>query len=111
MVFEGRALIRRERVAVGTGGTPTPTGRFYITMVVKWSDPSGPYGPYALGLSAWSEVLDSFAGGDGQIAIHGTSDPSSIGQPASNGCVRLSNPSISRLARILPAGTPVTIRP
>jgi lipoprotein-anchoring transpeptidase ErfK/SrfK len=47
----------------------------------------------------------------GPIAIHGTDDPGSIGQPVSNGCVRVPNATLRRLLRATPAGTPVVIHP
>jgi lipoprotein-anchoring transpeptidase ErfK/SrfK len=109
-VFDGERTVVRETVAVGTGGTPTPIGHFYITILVEPPDPGGAYGPYAYGLSAYSEVLNTFAGGDGQVAIHGTNDPSSIGQDVSHGCIRMDNRAITRLTRFLPLGTPVDIR-
>ena len=71
--------------------------------------PSGPYGRYAIGLSGRSEVLTEFAGGDGQIGIHGTNDPSSIGKRVSSGCIRLRNEDIEKLAALLPLGVPVII--
>ena len=98
-------------VAIGSASTPTPTGLFYTTILAKPSSPDSPYGKFALGLSGYSEVLTTFAGGEGQIAIHGTNQPSLIGTPASHGCVRVDNRTISRLARLLPLGTPVRIRP
>lgn len=107
--YRGDRVLAREPVAVGTAATPTPTGTFFTTVLVRPDDPSGPYGPLAFGLSAYSEVLDAFAGGDGQVAIHGTNNPWSIGQPVSHGCIRLPNRAIRRLARVLPLGTPVRI--
>jgi lipoprotein-anchoring transpeptidase ErfK/SrfK len=109
-VFRGEREVAREAVAVGTGGTPTPTGHFFITMLVEPPDPGGAYGPYAYGLSAYSEVLNTFGGGDGQVAIHGTDDPSSLGGDVSHGCIRMDNGAITRLTRFLPLGTPVDIR-
>jgi lipoprotein-anchoring transpeptidase ErfK/SrfK len=109
-VFEAGKKIMNEPVAAGTGGTPTPTGLFYTTILVRPADPGGAYGPYAYGLSAYSEVLFSFAGGDGQVAIHGTNDPSSIGNDVSHGCIRMNNDAIVKMARFLPLGTPVEIR-
>jgi lipoprotein-anchoring transpeptidase ErfK/SrfK len=109
--YRSDRLFLRRPVAVGTSSTPTPTGLFFTTQLVRPDDPSGPYGPFAYGLSAYSEVLDTFAGGDGQVAIHGTNNPWSIGQAASNGCIRLPNPAIRRLARVLPLGTPVHVEP
>jgi len=96
-------------VAVGAEATPTPTGRFYVTDVIDTGRPNGAYGPFALGLSAHSDVLDQFAGGDGQIGIHGTNEPASIGTSASHGCVRVPNEVITALAGNVPLGTPVTI--
>ena len=46
--------------------------------------------------------------GDG-YALHGTNNPSSIGQAVSHGCVRLRNEDIETLYRIVPVGTPVYI--
>jgi lipoprotein-anchoring transpeptidase ErfK/SrfK len=69
----------------------------------------GAYGPFALGLSAHSDVLTEFAGGDGQVGIHGTNDPATIGQAVSHGCVRVTNDVITRLEALVSLGTPVTI--
>jgi lipoprotein-anchoring transpeptidase ErfK/SrfK len=96
-------------VAIGTPDTPTPTGRYYLTDKIDTGDPAGPYGPYALGLSAHSDVLDQFAGGPGQIGIHGTDEPGSIGTPASAGCIRVPNDTITAITDLVPLGTPVEI--
>jgi lipoprotein-anchoring transpeptidase ErfK/SrfK len=110
-VLDSGQKIMGEPVAAGTGGTPTPTGLFYTTILVKPLDPGGAYGPFAYGLSAYSEVLFTFAGGDGQVAIHGTNDPSSIGNDVSHGCIRMNNAAITKMSKFLPLGTPVDIRP
>lgn len=109
-VFRRDRTVLRNTVAIGTAATPTPTGLFYTTILARPSEPDSPYGKYALGLSGFSEVLTTFAGGEGQIAIHGTNQPDSIGTPASHGCVRVDNRTINRLAKILPLGTPVRIQ-
>jgi lipoprotein-anchoring transpeptidase ErfK/SrfK len=54
-------------------------------------------------------VYQEFAGGDGQVAIHGTNAPWLIGQAVSHGCIRMRNEAIARLARFLPLGTPVRV--
>jgi lipoprotein-anchoring transpeptidase ErfK/SrfK len=102
-----------ERFPAGVGRTvlPTPHGRYYLVDLLKQPDPKGLYGPYAFGTSAYSHVLYSFGGGPGQIGIHGTDDPSSIGRSVSHGCIRLRNKDIVRLAHMLPLGTPVAIVP
>ncbi|TXN32705.1 L,D-transpeptidase [Lacisediminihabitans profunda] len=94
-------------VATGTGGTPTPHGSFYLTELIAPSNPG--YGPYAFGLSAFSDVLTSFGGGPGQIGLHGTDDAASIGRAVSHGCIRMSNADITALAALLPLGTPIAI--
>jgi hypothetical protein len=102
-------IVARMPAGVGRGVLPTPLGHYYIVELLKQPDPSGPYGPYAFGTSAYSHVLFSFGGGPGQIGVHGTNEPSSVGRDASHGCIRIHNRDIRRLAAILPLGTPITI--
>ena len=95
---------------IGNGNTPTPTGLFYVTDPVDLrSNPNTAYGMFALGLSGFSNVLTSFDGGPGQIAVHGTNDAAQVGQSISNGCVRIPNPDILQIAAVVPLGTPVQI--
>lgn len=110
-VYNGDDMIIREPVGIGTATTPTPGGVFYIKELLRAPDPSGSYGPYAYGLSGFSNVLDSFGTGEGVIGLHGTNDPTTLGTDVSHGCIRMSNDAITRLAQILPLGTPVEIRP
>jgi lipoprotein-anchoring transpeptidase ErfK/SrfK len=97
-------------VAVGSSSTPTPIGRYYVNQRLVPGDPQGPYGPAAVGVSAFSNVLTGWAQG-GPIGIHGTDEPWSIGHAVSNGCVRLPNATMARLFKLAPAGTPVIIHP
>ena len=106
-VFRNDELVEAYPAATGTGGTPTPLGSFYLTELLEPTNAG--YGPFAFGLSAFSDVLTSFGGGPGQIGLHGTEDAASIGTAASNGCIRLSNGIITALAQVLPLGTPITI--
>jgi lipoprotein-anchoring transpeptidase ErfK/SrfK len=108
-VRDGEEVVRVFPVAIGTEETPTPLGEFYVTVKLQPPQISDVYGRWALGLSGYSDVLDQFGTGDGQIAIHGTESIWTIGTPASNGCLRLTNDAISELADLLPKGTPVTI--
>ncbi len=116
-VWKGDDVFDQEPIGVGTTDTPTPGGLYYTAQlkqpVDKRGQPivNGPYGPYAYGLSGFSDVLIDFAGGDGMIGIHGTNDPSSIGHDASHGCIRMSNEGITKLAENLPLGVPVDIQP
>jgi lipoprotein-anchoring transpeptidase ErfK/SrfK len=104
----GRLLIRAP-VGVGRAVTPTPQGRYYLVTLLKPRNPRGAYGPYAFGLSAYSRVLTSFAGGPGQVGIHGTNRPRGLARNVSHGCIRVHNVVIRRMARTLPLGTPVDI--
>lgn len=107
-VINRNRLTLRVPIAVGSSLTPTPRGRYYVTDLIRSRDPF--YGPYALGLSAHSPVLTSYAGGNGQLGIHGTNQPWSIGKDVSHGCIRVRNRYIRALARAVPIGTPVEIR-
>ena len=96
-------------VAVGSHATPTPVGSYYVNQRLIPEDASGPYGPAALGISAFSNVLTGWTQG-GPVAIHGTDEPWSIGHAVSNGCIRVRNPVLRRLFATTRAGTPVLIR-
>jgi lipoprotein-anchoring transpeptidase ErfK/SrfK len=109
-VWRGKRMLASYKVAIGTTSTPTPRGMFYVVELLKPKSPHGVYGPFAFGLSAHSNVHMSFAGGDGRVGLHGTNQPGLIGSAVSNGCIRLRNPAVRRLAKKLPLGTPVYVR-
>jgi hypothetical protein len=103
------AAVRSFPVAVGKPTTPTPKGTFYLDALYRL--PAGSFlGPYSYTLSGHSNVLFHFDGGEGRLGLHGTSDPSSIGQAASHGCVRMFNKDIRWLVPRLPLGTIVVVR-
>jgi len=108
-VWRGSDIVDDEPVGVGRGNTPTPGGQYYLTELLEQPDPTGPYGPYAYGISGYSNVLRTFAGADGVIGLHGTNDPGGLGHDVSHGCIRMSNAGINKLAKELPLGTPVVI--
>jgi lipoprotein-anchoring transpeptidase ErfK/SrfK len=110
LLWKKQHLLATYPVATGTPATPTPRGLYYIVELLRPSDPGGSYGPYSFGLSAHSNVLKTFAGGDGRVGLHGTNEPGLIGSSVSHGCIRLRNAAVRRLARILPLGTPVYVR-
>ena len=75
-------------------------------------DPNQFYGSWMLTLTAHSNVLDTFAGGDGRVALHGRGGNSlsvPVGHASSHGCVRMRNADIDWLARHAEARTPVVI--
>jgi hypothetical protein len=101
-------VVWRSRVGVGRRGMPTPAGSFYVRELIRVPSPGGLYGPYAFGTSDYS-VLSDWPGG-GVVGIHGTNEPGLIPGRPSHGCIRVPNPQIRRLARLMPIGTPVRIR-
>jgi lipoprotein-anchoring transpeptidase ErfK/SrfK len=106
--FNGR-LQRTFQAVVGKPSTPTPSGKFFVeeTMIMPASEAGG---PFALALSARSDVLQQFDGGPGQIAIHGRDSlGGTLGTAASHGCVRLASGAISWLAARIVPGVPVRI--
>ena len=108
-VYRFGELVHTFPIGVGTAETPTPGGTYYLKELLRPPNPAGAYGPYAYGLSGFSNVLTSFAGGDGVIGLHGTDQPQLVGRDVSHGCIRLRNADITVLAHELPLGTPVRI--
>ena len=109
-VFRAGRRAFSARVAVGKAATPTPRGTFAIAETIRTGLPAAFLGPYVLPITGFSEKLNEFAGGNGRVAIHGTNLPALIGTAASNGCIRMLNRDVVRLARVIGPGTPVTIR-
>lgn len=103
----GRELFRTS-VGVGKASTPTPTGQFYVRdRLTSYASPE--YGPLAFGTSARSPYETDWPAG-GFIGIHGTDQPGLIPGRVSHGCIRLRNAAILKLGKLMPVGTPVTIR-
>ncbi len=100
-VMSGDQIIRRYSTAVGKDDT-TPEGNLDISKKVMHPDKIVPvldnvYGTRAMELSHIN------------YAVHGTNTPSSIGQDASQGCIRLNNSDMEDLYAIIPLNTSVNI--
>jgi L,D-transpeptidase catalytic domain len=107
LLYDGRKVFSA-RVGVGKPESPTPAGEFYVrNRLSGFGNPF--YGPVAFGTSARSAVLTDWPDG-GFVGIHGTNEPGLVPGPISHGCVRLRNADILRLSRLMPVGTPLTIR-
>jgi len=107
-LYRGGRRVFLAPVGVGQPQWPTPRGEFYVrNKLASYSSPF--YGPIAFGTSARSAVLTDWPAG-GFVGIHGTNQPDLLPGRISHGCIRLRNPDILRLARLLPIGTPLTIR-
>jgi hypothetical protein len=96
------------RVGIGTSYWPTPSGHFLVrSELTRYASPF--YGPVSFGTTARSGVLTDWPDG-GFVGIHGTAEPQLLPGRISHGCVRMRNPDILRLARLMPVGTPLLIR-
>ncbi|KPQ35541.1 MAG: hypothetical protein HLUCCA11_09835 [Phormidesmis priestleyi Ana] len=113
-LYSGDMLLSSYPVAVGAAETPTPRGQFAVSQMIvnpvwqsPWTGEVHTPGPNsALGLR-WIEFATSEAGAFG---FHGTPTLDSIGQAASNGCVRMRNEDVVALFSKVNVGTPVTIQ-
>lgn len=101
----GEQVFKTYRCSTGRGGI-TPVGDFKIVHklidpvwkgIVAPGDPKNPLGTRWLGFDL------------PQYGIHGTNDPSTIGQPVTHGCVRMLNEDVEELYTLLPVGTVIII--
>jgi hypothetical protein len=108
VLLRDRRPVFHARIGIGKPSTPTPGGLFYVRdRVTSYASPI--YGPLAFGTSARSATLTDWPGG-GFVGIHGTNRPDLLPGRVSHGCIRMRNADILRLGRLMPVGTPVTIR-
>lgn len=94
-LYKDNVLQKTYPIAVGRILHGTPIGSYIILN--KAPNPGGPFG------TMWMSLSKEFYG------IHGTNDPSSIGNAVSRGCIRMHNRDVEELASIIPLGTAVTI--
>jgi L,D-transpeptidase YbiS len=135
-LLDGNSLMRRyaistSRFGLGTeeGSNKTPGGRFRIAEkigdgaapgeIFKSRVPTGEIGheddtyDHVQTRILWLDGLDSENRNtySRYIYIHGTNAESSLGVPASMGCVRMSNSDVIDLFDRIAVGTPVEIQP
>lgn len=94
-VYKDGRMLKAYPVATGKPSTPSPIGTF--TIKNKQVNPGGPYGTRWMGLS------------EPHYGIHGTNRPDSIGNAASNGCVRMHNTDVEDLFDHVGVGVTVRI--
>jgi hypothetical protein len=108
-VYDAGRRVRSFSTVVGAPATPTPVGQFFVEESVALK-PSAVGYPYALALSARSDVIQEFAGGPGQIALHGLDNVGGTpGTAISHGCLRLDTRDITWLASHINPGVPVVV--
>jgi hypothetical protein len=101
--------VRTLRIAVGRSANPTPVGRFSVTDKLRVSDGGSPYGCCVLALSGHQTHLPKAWPGGDRLAVHATTDTSTIGKAVSLGCMRITSEEARWLIRVVPLGTPVFI--
>lgn len=109
-VRRGGRLLRTAGVAVGRPEHPTPRGRTFVTDKLATSGGGSPYGCCVVALALRQASLPQGWGGGDRIAIHGTTDPGSIGSASSLGCLRAPERLLRWMMRRIPLGTPVDVR-
>lgn len=136
-VIDGDECIRQFPISTATKGMGfvqdtyrTPTGQFRIATKIGEGQPSGtifrkrePVGSWQPGDAVEGDLvltrilqldgLDSENANslDRHIYIHGTNHEDKLGQPASQGCVRLANAEMLELFDLVEEGTPLVILP
>jgi lipoprotein-anchoring transpeptidase ErfK/SrfK len=109
-VFRSDVELFSAPAAVGAPSSPTPPGHYFVTDRVPFY--TGHYlGSFAFGISGIQPNLPAGWSGGNQLAIHGTSNPSSIGQAVSAGCMRVAEATLAKLKPLLAFGTPVVVVP
>jgi lipoprotein-anchoring transpeptidase ErfK/SrfK len=109
IVYRNGRAVRTDKAIVGTASTPTPHGTFFVEEVIKLRARDAG-APFALALSARSNVLQEFNGGPGQIGVHGLKNVGGVlGTAVSHGCIRLANATMRWLVLRIGPGVPVTI--
>lgn len=114
-VYGGETVLDSYPVAIGAPATPTPVGEYQIFQMIvdpvwqsPWTGEIHEPGPHsALGLR-WIGFLTL---DNGIIGFHGTPTVSSIGQAASNGCVRMRNEDVVALFDQVQMGMTVVVTP
>jgi lipoprotein-anchoring transpeptidase ErfK/SrfK len=111
-VFDHEEVVLKTTVGVARNNAPTPLGRYYTTEIIRPLQPDSVYGAFAYGLSGFSDTFTTFNGGPGQLGIHGTNDPDTLGTSVSSGCIRTSNDDITRMVEEIKVttGVPVEVR-
>lgn len=109
-VYRAGNQVKKYKTIVGAPSTATPRGEFFVEESIHL--PKNAAGePYALALSARSNVFQEFEGGPGQVAIHGRNNiGGTLGTAVSHGCIRASTGAVTWLAKHIGQGVPVTIK-
>ena len=107
----GEEVVKVYHVSTGADNS-TPVGKFKIASKLVnpvWFKAGGKPVPAESPENELGSRWMGFAE-DPHYGIHGTIKPNLIGQQATAGCVRLTNPDVEELFDLLPIGTQITIQ-
>ena len=109
-VFTGAETTLSAPVAIGPDAPPAGSN-LYIKDLVQPPDPLGTYGTYAYGLSGSSNDFAAFSTGQGVVALHGTNNPTVLGQDVDRGAIAVDTATVASMVESigLPLGTPVQV--
>jgi lipoprotein-anchoring transpeptidase ErfK/SrfK len=116
LFFLGQEVAAAWPVGIGRPGEDTPPGDYVVKNKLEnppwmkegqepipFGDPRNPLGTRWMGWSTPEGARTSYG-------FHGTWEPESIGQAASDGCIRLLNDDAEELFLVLPEGAPIRIQ-
>jgi len=109
LLTENDQFIKTYRVATGKDDAPTPIGTFKVVNRIQnpvWYKQGAvvpPESPENILGTRWLGIDKKGYG------IHGSTDPTAVGQRLTAGCVRMTNSDVEELFDIVPVGTEVTI--
>jgi lipoprotein-anchoring transpeptidase ErfK/SrfK len=110
-VLKSGQVLLQAPIAVGKSNPPPPGNVYYLKELLQLPAPDTVYGSYAFGLSGFSNQIKNLDPGEGVTGLHGTDDPSDLGEDVEGGSIAMSNENITVLAVTLPLGVPVEVRP
>jgi hypothetical protein len=107
LIEDGR-ILKVYPVAVGTRGTPSPTGRFKV--INRVASPAYYHEGKVIAPGRANPLGNRWMGLDKKgYGIHGTNVPSSIGKAASHGCIRMAKRDVEELFEVVRVGDVVEI--
>ena len=121
VIGDGGRVLASFPVSIGGAQDPLPLGRLTITSKAK--NPQFTYDPALLRTARPSDVKTQLQPGPNNPVglvwlglskphwgIHGTSEPGQMSRVETNGCVRLTNWDVLRLADLVKPGVPVEVQ-
>lgn len=112
LYLHGEEVLSAWEVATGREGLTAP-GTYTVgekTPEPTWFPPGRPRVPYGHPENPLGTRWIAWDGSNG-LGFHGTREPQTIGQAASDGCIRMRNEDVEELFEILPVGSEIVVRP